>query len=502
MMGILRNFRRGLWILLLIFLAGCGREISPAPISPDFALQTPPPVEAETPEFPIEPAFGGHLRIAMPMPQTLNPLLNSCPQTAQILRLIFEPLSVLAENITFAPSGQSLAITLKDDIFWEDDMPITAADIAFSIDTLRNHAPETAVYRPNVAAIASHNIVDPRTIHINLDAPMWQFMYLLDFPIIPAGYYSGVPMTNLRAARNMHPVGNGPFRFFSYVLATRLELIANENAARGRPYIERVTATVLRDFSDATHAFERGMTDILAGYAADLGRFRALGKNYVGTIPGQNLDFIGFNHARPIFGEIAMRAVINNPSIEAFAELGFEVGEDGILERRIAPALPPIPLNLTIIVNNENLRTLTIAKNLYYELLETGANTRLYELIPADFHARLSSGDFDLAIGTITLQNPLNLEFLRTGNQAAGNYFSHNSAEFNRLLDTTNLAPNEAALNAAAANLRAYMSENLPIISLGFDDRAIFASPRLHGNLAPAGRNIFHNVAEWFIVDN
>jgi len=465
----------------------------------------------------------------MPPPHTLNPLLNSCPQVAQVLRLIFEPIVVfdehgdltpnpaLIESITFAPSGQTLTITLRTGLAWEDGTAITSTDIAFSIDVLRSSAPATAVHRHNVALIASHSILDPRTIHINLTQPSWQFKYMLDFPIIPSHYYSAVPMTNLTHARNMHPVGNGPLRFYSYTPMDKLEMIANDNAVGGRPYIDRADAIILRDMDDATTAFEQGIIDVLAGTPADWGRLRGAGKNSTGIILSNDFDFFGFNPTRPIFGDTphhVMRAQIAHMlgdditlpfrqiDVLPFAltnlgleYLGFEMGDNGIWHQEISPLLPPVPLAVNIIVNDNNLRMVQAAQGLYSQLWAHGVVAVLDILPPDGFAQRLDAANFCIVVGTITLGNSLDLGFLRSGNGL------HQSTEFDRLHTEIAIAANQTTHTEATHALRQYMGNNLTIIGLGFVDGMMFAAPNLHGNLAPAGRDIFQGAASWFFVD-
>ena len=535
--------RRFIKLLMLSAIAlaikGCGGGFAPSPLDPYFVVQplatsqetTSPVIERPPPQ----PVRGGHLHIAMPLPATLNPLLNSDPHLAQVLGLIFEPIVIfdeelrpvanpaIIENISLAPSGQSVTISLRNNIFWEDGEAISSADIAFSIDILRNNAPQTAIFRPNVAAISSHNIVDAHTIHINLASPMWRIMYYLDFPIIPAHYYTGVSTSNLQHPRNMHPIGNGAFRFLSYTPANQLELIANSTAPAGRPYIDRITATVLRDMADNIHAFEQGVVDVFAGQTSLWGRLRARGKNLSGHVAASDFEFIGFNHARATFGELAMRQAIAyfvgknalpihenswiaiaapEPSPASFAELGFTRGAHGILERQLSPGLPSTPLAMTVIVNEENARTMRAASELQAILTAEGVAVSLYTLEPAAFTARLAAGDFDIMLGTINLGYRPNLEFLRGGNRAAGNYINFDSADFNRLLDNMNLATNANFFAAAAQLVQEYIAENLPIIGLGFLEESFFTSPHLHGNLSPAGRAIFINAQSWFILDN
>jgi len=514
----------------------CGVGFAPSPIELDFTAPMTQLDEslAEVATTVPTPARGGTLQLSMPLPNTLNPLLNSDPHLAQILRLIFEPLVVfdeglrpvpnpaIVENISFVPSGQAFTITLHDGIYWEDGVAISSADIAFSIDVLRNSSPQSAIYRANVAAIASQSIIDTRTIHVNLYAPMWRMMYFLDFPIIPAHYYTGVSMTSLAHPRNMHPIGNGAFRFYAYTLASHMELFANDNAPAGRTYIDWVNVTVIRDAVDFGNAFERGITDAYIGQTAAFGRMRAAGHDAAGHMAASDFDFIGFNHGRTTFSELGMRQLVANavsgnvlpvhadswlaydaPALPetSFYQLGFRVGEHGILERQLSVALPMMPLIMSIIVNEDNLRTLPIARSLQAEFTAQGAAVNLYILPPAEFLARLEAGDFDIMLGTIELGLSPNMEFLRTGNRTGGNLINHSSAEFDRILDGISLATNANAFSEAVLAAQLYLHENLPIIGLGFASETLYVSGRLHGNLAPAPNHKFFNIQSWFIVD-
>jgi len=450
-------------LLGIVILAACGGQSNLQPLyEPNFETnlpQEPQDNDEEQDEAPaLAPTHGGHINIAMPMPQTLNPLLNSDPHLAQVLRLIFEPLVVfdqnnspisnpaIIESIVFAPSGQSLTVTLRENIFWEDGMPITSTDIQFSINILRWNAPQTAVYRQNVENITSTNISDTRTLHINLSAPNWQMMYSLDFPIIPSHYYTGVSTTNLTAPRNMHPIGNGPFRFHSYVAASHLGLMSNDNAPGGTPYIQFITATILRDIADADHAFSRGLIDVFVASQSEAGRMRALGKNPAAVLPPHNLDFIAFNRNNSIFDDFSLRYAIGNPTTENFAVLEY------------------IPQELTIIANEQNIQAVMYAQNLYSQLLNHGIESILYILPPEIFSSQINSGNFDLAVATIYLQNPENWDFL----QIFGN---------------TPLP-----------------LDDLPIIELGRRGNILFTSTRLHGDFSPTNTHIFHGVQNWFLI--
>ena len=521
-------------MLAALILTGC---MDPPPISqpnPYFAagLNTAAQGDDEQevlPQAPIRPSTpvaGGNLRIAMPMPATLNPLLNSDPHVDAVLRLVFEPLVIfdaekrpvpnpaITQSVVFSPGGGTVAVTLLNDIFWEDGSPITAADIAFSIDVLRNSAPESAIYRENVANIASHTVLDSRTLQINLRNPMWAMKYMLNFPIIPADYYRPVSMTNLRAARNMHPLGNGPFRFLSYEAAGSLELIANENAPGGAPYIGRVTAMILREADGARYAFEQGLTDISADEMHLWGRYGATGKKRAAHVLTNEFDFMGFNFNNPLFAEYSMRAAVAHSfDLDAIIHRYYAASDAAIapispdswlavedlrrhpFDIRLAAmyfrGLEEIP-QITIIVNEANMAGVSAAGVLADGLRAAGAVVSLETLAFSSFASRINEGNFDIMVGGISAFPPTDFGFLHE-------LLGYSSEDFDLALSMKRYAISESALQQAAAGFQHYIAENIPIIGIGFRRQALYTTGHVFGDIEISANDIFANVNDWFI---
>ena len=559
--------KRKIWIFLLLIISLLTVACTPSPVpyiaqaDPNFGRNiseesaSQPGEEDEQPgedthNMPIDVNTSGHMRIPIPMPMTLNPLLNSDPNVDQVLRLIFEPLVIINQNlrpipnpaitqsIIFAPDGRSLTLSLRDNIFWEDGSEITSADIVFSIDVLRFSAPETAIYRKNAANIASVSTIDSKSVQINLHRPMWAMKYMLNFPIIPSSYYRPVSMTNLLAGRNMHPLGNGPFRFHSHELANHLELIANENAPGGAPGLDRITAVILRDFEASVHAFEQGITDILLSDLGSSGRYTAMGKMRAAELPTGSFDFIGFNFNRSIFAYHEMRAAIAhsldldailqryytleaaaiapiNPSSwlaqtdlasysfdiqragDLFNHLGFVPGPDGILQRQLSEILPAMQLSMNILVNENNTPGLSTARILSEGLKASGVYVTV-EALPFDqYIARIQASDFDIMIGGFDLPLVSDFDFLYSGNIGAANIFGYSSEELDLMLSMLNNAPNENAFYNSANSIQRYIAENLPIIGIGFHRQALYTARHINGGREASYGHIFFNAQEW-----
>jgi peptide/nickel transport system substrate-binding protein len=447
---------------------------------------------------------------------------------AAVLRLIFEPLVVLdaekrpmpnpaiTQGVVFSADGRALAVSLHDDIFWEDGSPITSADIAFSIDVLRFSAPEGAIFRPNVANIASHTVLDGRTLQINLHNPTWAMKYMLNFPIIPADYYRHVPMTNLRAARNMHPLGNGPFRFLSYDAAGSLELIANEHAPGGVPYISGATAMILRDIDGARYAFEQGLTDAFAAGPYHWGRYSAMGKNRAAEVLTGHFDFVGFNTRNPLFAvRDAREAVAQSFNLEAARQRYYTQSDAAIAPINPESWLAVDAYNLrphgydpdraawyfaqlgetqeiTIIVNAENPEGIGTANILAAGLAEAGVVVNLEVLPFADFSARAEARDFDMIVGGVEIGAAPDFAFIYA-------ILGYSSEEFNLVLSMMRNAASEGALIQAAAAAQHHVADNLPLIGVAFRRQVLYTAGHVHGDIEISPMDIFANVGNWFI---
>ena len=95
------------------------------------------------------------LTLSMRIPETLNPLLNREETVDRILKLLFLPLLDFDESGKACPAGaeledfggwRSLSVNLNSNIRWQDGTALTADDVVYSVNTLRN-APEDAVYK-------------------------------------------------------------------------------------------------------------------------------------------------------------------------------------------------------------------------------------------------------------------------------------------------------------------------------------------------------------------
>src|SRR5687768_17227351 len=109
---------------------------------------------------------------------TLNPLYASTSAEVAASRLLFSSLysydstghlrGDLAESLKTDETGTLYTVTLRDDAQWQDDMKLTANDVAFTVNLIKN--PETrSPLRINWQDVTV-KAVDDRTIQFQLPA--------------------------------------------------------------------------------------------------------------------------------------------------------------------------------------------------------------------------------------------------------------------------------------------------------------------------------------------
>ena len=152
---------------------------------------------------------------------TLNPLFanSSAEQSASYLmfsRLLNYDTTGhlnydLATNITLNDTKTVYTITIRPDVKWHDGAKLTARDIEFTVDLMKD---------PNMRTVFSGwsdigvKAINDTTIEFTLKSPFAPFENALVFPIVPQHLLSGVTPLSIRENNfSQNPVGSGPFKF-------------------------------------------------------------------------------------------------------------------------------------------------------------------------------------------------------------------------------------------------------------------------------------------------
>ncbi len=153
---------------------------------------------------------------------TLNPLFasNSAEDSASYLlfsRLLSYDTSGhlindLATHVAVNGTGTVYTVKIRSDVHWHDGIKLTAKDVAFTVDLLKN--PSVGSTSPDDWKGITVVATDDTTLIFTLPAVIAAFPHALMFPILPEHLLSKVEPNAIRENSFSHsPIGSGPFKF-------------------------------------------------------------------------------------------------------------------------------------------------------------------------------------------------------------------------------------------------------------------------------------------------
>jgi peptide/nickel transport system substrate-binding protein len=116
----------------------------------------------------------------------------------------------LASRWSTSDDGRTWTFELREDAFWHDGQPVTAADVSFTIHTLQD--PDYAGPQSTSWSGVTVQAIGERTVRFTLDTPIGGFLQAATQPIAPAHLLADVPVSSLPDHLfGERPVGSGPF---------------------------------------------------------------------------------------------------------------------------------------------------------------------------------------------------------------------------------------------------------------------------------------------------
>lgn len=217
------------------------------------------------------PAYGGTLSEGVVgSPRFDNPLLASTDADRTLAELTYAGLMghdsngtivpVLAESYTVSPSGTVYTFTLRKDAQFSDGTPVTADDVAFTIQKAQDPALKSPEYSnwSNIRVEA----INAETVRFTLPKPYAPFLEDATLGILPKHLWQNVSDDQFAfSTYNTNAVGAGPFVVGSVGRAsdgtiTSYSLSSFKRFALGRPYIShiRLSLYATQDALNAAYA--------------------------------------------------------------------------------------------------------------------------------------------------------------------------------------------------------------------------------------------------------
>src|SRR6266404_1016722 len=178
----------------------------------------------------------------------------------------------LATEWSWDPSKTELRFRLHDGVKWHDGKPFTANDVKCTWDTLLGKSPEK--FRLNPRKAWYQNLEEVTTkgdyeVMFHLKRPQPSFIALLASGW-SAVYPCHVPPREMRS----QPIGTGPFKLVEFKPNEAIKVTRNVDYwKKGRPYLDGIEYTIIKDRSTAALAFVSGKVDMTFPYSLSVAQF-------------------------------------------------------------------------------------------------------------------------------------------------------------------------------------------------------------------------------------
>jgi peptide/nickel transport system substrate-binding protein len=236
--------------------------------------------------FEVQPNFGGEYTEALiGAPQYINPLLSQTNDVdADLSKLIFSGLMKydadlqlipdLAERIDITEDQLAYTFTLKEGVKWHDGEPLTAQDVAFTFESIK----DPDFKSPLIVSFRGVSVepLDDRTIRLTLPEVYPYFLEVLTVGILPQHLWGSIPPANANLTEyNLKPIGSGPWKFNSLTkdkLGNIRSIVVEQNQDyySKKPFIEKITFKFYPDFESAVSSLTEHSTEGISFLPKDL----------------------------------------------------------------------------------------------------------------------------------------------------------------------------------------------------------------------------------------
>jgi peptide/nickel transport system substrate-binding protein len=171
----------------------------------------------------------------------------------------------LATSWSWNEEGTELTFPLRQGVKWHDGKPFTAADVRCTWDLLQGKAAEKLRLNPrkswyrNLEEVTANGDYE---VTFRLKQPQPSLLALLASGWSPV-YPCHVPPAQMR----QHPIGTGPFKFVEFKPNETIKLARNPDYWKpGRPYLDGIEYTIIKEMSTRNLAFVAGKFDLASPY--------------------------------------------------------------------------------------------------------------------------------------------------------------------------------------------------------------------------------------------
>lgn len=478
-------------ITLAAGLAGCGsKEASPneqsSLVTEENQQESSVVWQEETAELPQTPITGGELKLAIENPKSLLPWEVTDEATGKMLMLIYSSLMnqkddgtmlpCLAASKSWSANLDELTIKLRSDVTFHNGKQLTVQDVVYSIQMLQS---SKNVYSDVVKGIAQAEATEEGDLLLRFTAPGRMNEEGLIFPIVPDGYQEALV-----------PMGTGPYAYAGAETMRELQLVRYEEYFGMRPYITDVKVYFVRDIAAVEQCFETSRTNLMQTDYFAWGSYVNQKNLTLHPFESYEAVYLEFN-TTGTFGMARSNREKTALAVDAVRVLRDAYwGKGTITETLLRPGSW---------YKEDVTKTYGYDADKAAEIVTVGSGT-----------VRLLYDEEDpvLSAAAETVKIQLEASGLKVQLKTAGSYdialrrermTLTKAAQTVSKQDLLAAAETEDEIRAAAAQLDAYMNEELVVYNLFFMTQAAVTGYGVEGEMTPGDWNVYGGIEELYM---
>ena len=476
---------------------------------------------------PAGPMHGGAMTVSVPsLPSTWDPDSAGDPTSAELVRDVEAPLLQLSPNTQHPEGGiakswkydasrTQLTLHLRPTAEFSNGGKVTAQDVVFSAQQWL-HGPRLGKFYAQLISGATAS--NAHTVVLTLPKPSSDLLPALTLSssaVVPKDFGG-------RTAQEFYtdPVGAGPFEIHQ-ATASSVDLRRNRHFYdTSHPYLASLDYEVVSDPATALQDLRRGRTQLAEGVPpAALTGQRSSAR--VVSKPSESTSVLTFSPRQPATQVARLRhgvsLAVDRAALVSSVYAGRAAVPDGLLPPKV-PAdqgcagcdwarhdvsaarsdLRDVPghTRLTLMVDQTSPTDVRTAQALTPMLAQAGVTVHTDAVDPATMARRLASGDYQLALQTLSAQTPTAADPLETLVRTSDLDSARSATQATQALAAVSTATDLRAETSAVSVFEHQDYDSANVVPLVNPDVTDVLSPKVRGFvLQPSG--LYHSSTIW-----
>lgn len=245
---------------------------------------------------------------------TLNPLKAADSYSNYAIYLLYDPPFINGPDLkpqgqlvtkVETPDDKTFVLSLRKDVKFHDGTPLTAEDVKFTYDFIRDKNNGHRFVR-NFDLVDRIEVVDPYKIKFITKEPYAPLLSYLTLCVVPKHIAE-----KDKDALDKKPIGSGPYKFVEWKPQEKLVLTANTSWwIKGQPKIKNVELRPIAEPTTRIAALETGGIDVADNIPpAQVKTLKERGYKIIDT-PSNGYNLIAFNESKKPFGDKRVREAL------------------------------------------------------------------------------------------------------------------------------------------------------------------------------------------------